>query len=119
MKTRTFLLLLILVLAVMIITGNSVTGSDTEVFLKSVKSGDYAEVKRLIEKGADVNARNNGGSTALMRASYRGRQDIVQLLIEAGADVNVQDNEGWTALMFASGMGHTEVAQVLIEAGAK
>jgi ankyrin repeat protein len=85
MKTRTHISILILVLAVMVITGKSATASDTEVLLKSVKSGDYAEVKRIIGAGADVNAQDNVGRTALMRASSHGHQEFSKLLIEAGA----------------------------------
>ena len=37
-----------------------------EIFFQTVMSGDYAEVKRLIEKGSDVNVQDNDGNTALM-----------------------------------------------------
>ena len=118
MKNRTYISILILVLALMVITGNSATGTDTGVFLKSVKSGDYAEVKRLIAEGADVNAENKKGSTALMWASGEGHPEVVRLLVDAGADVNAQNNKGYTASMWASYYGQKEVAQLLIEAGA-
>ena len=42
-------------------------------------------VKLLIEKGADVNSRNDTGGTALMFASGRGHTEVAQLLIEVGA----------------------------------
>ena len=85
MKTSTLLSILILVLALLIIAGSSAIASDTEVFFQSVRSGDFAEVKRLIEEGADVNAQNNYGGTALMRASQEGHPEVAKLLIEAGA----------------------------------
>jgi ankyrin repeat protein len=55
-----------------------------EVFFQSVRSGDYAAVKRLIEEGMDVNTQNNNGSTALMWASQGGHLEVIKLLIEAG-----------------------------------
>ncbi len=47
--------------------------------------GDVAQVRKLIEKGADVNAARNNGGTALMAASEKGHADIVELLKSRGA----------------------------------
>ena len=85
MKTRTLKANLILVLVVLIITGSSAGASDTEIFFQAVKSGDYAEVKRLTEAGVDINAQDNEELTALMYSSLKGYPEIVKLLIEAGA----------------------------------
>ena len=118
MKTRTFVSILILILAVMIVTGSSVTASDTEVLFKSVRSGDYAEVKRLIGIGVDVSAQDKMGYTALILASINGHAEVVKLLIDAGADVNAKGVAGYTAIISASYHGQYEVAQLLIEEGA-
>ncbi len=94
MKTITFVIILILVLAVLIITSSCATtpktqaegeGVQPEVFFQSVKGGDYAEVKRLIEEGADVNAQDNDGHTILMYASMTGHPGVDKLLRAAGA----------------------------------
>ena len=126
MKTRTFVSILIFILAVLIASSCATTpktqeekeGIPDKVFLQAVISGDIAEVKRLIEEGADVNAQNYYGETALMFASNFGYTEVAQLLIEEGADVNAGDDEGMTALMKASIRGKTKVAKLLIEEGA-
>lgn len=69
--------------------------------------------KKLIELGADVNAKNKDGSTALMHAQT---PEQTQLLLKAGADVNAKDDDGRTVLMYAKTQ---EQKQLLLEAGAK
>ena len=83
-----------------------------------IEAGHLEVVKLLIENGADVNAKNEDGKTALMRASREGHLEVVKYLIENGADVNAKSNNGWTALMRASYNGHLEVVKYLIENGA-
>lgn len=75
-------------------------------------------VDLLISRGANVNARDVLGGTALMMAARGGRGDIARALIKAGADVNAKDNEGRTALSSAVDAGHGEVARLLEQAGA-
>ncbi len=47
-----------------------------------------------MQKGADVNARNKDGDTALMLGCRRGHLEVVKLLLEKGADVNARDKDG-------------------------
>lgn len=62
--------------------------------------GDWAE--KLIECGADINARTKAGRTAFgyvaIDSCYCG-SELVALLLEMGADINEQDERGETALM--------------------
>jgi len=78
--------------------------------------GNIKGVRKSLEKGVDVNTRNDYGQTALWWALYKGHLEIAKLLIEKGADVNAIDNSGKTALMFASEAG-TITADLLIEKG--
>ena len=73
----------------------------------------------LIENGADVNAKDQYGITALMEASRNGHDDIVKRLIDNGADVDARDNESWSALLRASLAGHAEIQEILKKVGSK
>ena len=58
-------------------------------------------VQALIAAGADVNAQNPEGETALHMAASHADGAMVKLLLKAGADVNVRDKDGRTALFEA------------------
>ena len=75
-------------------------------------------VQMLIDKGADVNARDKKDRTPLHAASYVGNERSVELLIERGADINSVDNKGRTPLHIAVGRDNcTAAAEVLIQSG--
>jgi ankyrin repeat protein len=58
---------------------------DTEL-LHSARRGDTASVQRLLQHGAHIEAKDQGGSTALALAALFGHSDTVKLLLEKGAD---------------------------------
>jgi ankyrin repeat protein len=83
--------------------------------------GDAFAVKRLVERGASVNAKYPNGDTLLMRAASSDSIPVetVKSLIEGGADLNAKDANGRTALDFAKLRGSTPVVDMLVKAGAK
>ena len=81
--------------------------------LGRIEEGDAASVKVLLEAGADPNASDDSGWTALMEAAYGGHAECVRLLLEAGAAPDIQNEEGKTALMLAAEEGHAEAAKLL------
>jgi ankyrin repeat protein len=94
MKARTLFSISILVLAVLITTGSCATTPKTKVeresfknrvFMHSVRSGDFDNIKELIDEGLDVNTQDNDGCTALWFAIKNRNVDIEKLLREAGA----------------------------------
>ena len=73
--------------------------------IRSSMFGNREAVKKLLKEGADVNAKNSDGYTALILASSNGRTEIVAMLLDAGANVNARTNTnywGSTALIRAS-----------------
>ena len=90
-----------------------------EKLLEAVRLNKIEEVKKLIEKGADLNVVDEYGATALHWASQEGHSEIMKMLIKAGADVNVVNKYGITALHLASLLGHSEIVKMLEKAGAK
>ena len=80
-----------------------------------MNASDNEELKRLLENGIDINAKDGDGWTALMDASNKGNLEIAKYLLENGADINFQSNYGFTALISASSKGNIEMVKLLVE----
>ena len=70
--------------------------------IDNAREENLKQVKYLIEKGADVNAKDNEGNTALIKSSRKGYLEVVKCLIEKGADINTKNNCGITIVHFHS-----------------
>ena len=86
--------------------------------IDAVKAGDTEAIRTLIQRGADVNAKEGDGGTALHWASYHDDLDAADLLIRAGANVNAVNDLGATALWTASQNGSEAMVRRLLAAGA-
>ena len=84
----------------------------------AAKRADWAAVRTLLDAGADVDAREGDGSTALHWASYRDNREIAALLIRAGADVDAANDLGVTPLWAACENGSSAMVETLLGAGA-
>lgn len=70
-------------------------------------------VRRLIEKGANVNARDSAGATPLFWAANAGASEVVTALLDAGAVPGIKSNVGTTAAIAALEAGHSDIAAML------
>ena len=86
-------------------------------FEDAINRGDVRDVCDLLDQGANVNARDRHGQTALMLAAHAGHREVVEALIARRADVNITAKYGLSALMLAVVAGHEEVARILADAG--
>ena len=86
--------------------------------IDAAKNGDKEVLRTLIQKGANVNAPEGDGSTALHWASYRDDLETADLLIRAGAKVNAANDLGVTPLWTAGQNGSEAMVRRLLEAGA-
>lgn len=80
--------------------------------------GKLEVVRYLLNEGADVNARESWGSTALVEAAYYGHIDVIKELLLRGADINAIGEQG-TALDIAINRNNTAVADLLRHRGGK
>ncbi len=104
---------------------------------KAAKKGNWILVKKLIEQGADLQAKDKGGQTwkhpstsfeymewipegwtVLHFAACSGHLDTVKWLVEQGADLQAKNKYGWTALHFAAINQHLDTVKWLVEKGA-
>jgi len=81
-------------------------------------AGDVEVCRLLLNKGADVNGRDNGDGTPLDTAAWAGNIAVVECLIAHGADVNAKEQHGWTPLYAAVCYGHDNVVRLLMANGA-
>lgn len=91
---------------------------DFHELMNGATTGDAHKVKTLIENGANPNASDPTGLTALMAASHSGKGEILEVLLEAGVPIDTKDSSGYTALMFSCNAGQLSCAHYLIEKGA-
>jgi len=103
-----------LLLATGMLTGASPT--EPEPLLHAIQRGDINTVKRLLERGANPNARDAEGTPALMAAALYNDVNGVRLLLDHGADPNGSNVAGATALMWA--IPDLPKVQVLLAHGA-
>lgn len=94
----------------------SIRGHSETSYINVLKGPEF--VKKQVELGYDVNAKDDFGNTPLMVAAFWNELRSTKILIEAGADVNLQDSFGSSAVDDAAAYGNLEIVKELVRAGA-
>ena len=96
-------------------------GAGRTVLMIAIQANAMDTVTYLLEKGADINARDKKGETPIMYAIRRKSPDMVELLLSKGARITMQDALGNTPLHIAvltPGM-MPEIVKMLLAKGAR
>lgn len=84
----------------------------------AAKRGDVAAIRALFDKGANIDARDAAGATALLVATRNNQVEAARALIEAGADVNAKDGIQDSPYLYAGARGHNEILEMTLRHGA-
>jgi CubicO group peptidase (beta-lactamase class C family) len=110
-----------IVLPLLVITHFQVWAQEqtpTGDFYLAVLQGNLDVVKQHIKAGADLNKKDQYGSTPLIIAATFGRVEVAEALITAGANLNIPDNLGSTPLHIAAFFCYKAIVEALLDKGA-
>lgn len=95
-------------------------GSQKETYLlhQATAEGDTEQIKLLLGRGIDIDAKDDDELSPLHLAVRRGHRDVAELLIVNGADINAADKNHVTALHTAALKGDRDMTALLIAKGA-
>lgn len=88
---------------------------NTKILMLVISKKNINLLRLILEKGIDINTRDDQGDTLLMNAVKEGNKEITKLLISEGADVKAKTENGFTALIYASLHGNLEMIDILVD----
>ena len=88
------------------------------MLIQVAEAGDTPAVLSLLGSGANINARDGRGRTAVMAATHANQVEAVRALIAAGADINLRDDRLDNPFLYASAEGLFEIVKLTIDANA-
>ena len=85
-----------------------------EGLVEAAGAGDLTAVRRLLSDGADVDARDERGRTAVTAAAMNQHVEVVAALVDAGADVDIQDDDRNNPLLLAGENGNVALLREVL-----
>src|SRR5436190_12958033 len=79
---------------VLAVTTAQVCASASTPWFETIQKGDVASVTRMLDQGADLEAKNEWHGTALSQAVWSQKEDVAKLLLSRGANPNAQSDHG-------------------------
>ena len=98
--------------------GVPVVAATRAALADAAEQRDRTTVRTLLQTGADVNAAQVDGTTALHWVAYHDDTETAALLVQAGANVNAVNRYGVPPLVQACTNGNAAIVKLLLEAGA-
>lgn len=99
------------------------TAVEIEEMTLAIENNDIDSVERLLDQGADINARDSHETPmlhlAVIHCAHWGTADLIKQFAVRGAALECKDGRGMTALTCAINMGIVPAARALLEAGAR
>ncbi len=89
-----------------------------EEWREAALNGDSERIRALLADGADIDAKDRYGQTALMIASKHGQANVASVLVEHRADLDVTAKFNLSAVMLAVVNRHGAIVETLVNAGA-
>lgn len=90
----------------------------TDPLIVAVNENKLDDVRALLVRGHNMEARDSDGRTALIWGATLGYYDAIALLLNDRSRPDLADNFGNTALYYAAGNGHLETVELLLDKGA-
>lgn len=87
--------------------------------LAACERGDAETVRRILDQGIHVDARDSRGNTALMVACRNCQIEVVKILLGRGADVRARNSYGRKAMDVASDWGYPSIIELLRSCGSE
>jgi len=91
---------------------------EIEVFMRACRTGNVEKISRALEKGIDVDCRDENKLTGLIWAGRKGKIESAIVLLDAGADLENGDNRNRTSLFHAVTYDRQDYIKYLVSKGA-
>jgi hypothetical protein len=97
--------------------GGSLPVSANELIIAAERN-DVERISQLLAAGAEIDASDAQGRTALLAATHANSVNAARVLIDHGADVNAKDKLQDSAFLYAAAEGRLEILELTLAAGA-